>query len=192
NIQVQNKNQNVITTKAPGKSNYRGESRSLNLRARKQSNLSYLEQAGLFTQVHRFLLVQLAEKRIVQVFDKADCLAGRLHFGTQFLIDFGELVEGKHGFLNGKSFQFALDLEILQLICAQHYFGGDVDKGHIVGLGNEWHSPGSPRICFDHVDLFVFNGELDIQQTAYVQRESQFPGIFFHLPDDVFRKLERW
>ena len=104
----------------------------------------------------------MPEVGIAEIFDEPDRLAGGLHFRSQLFVDAGELVKAEDRLLDGKPFELFLEGEIRQLVVADHDLGGDVEVGYLVGLCNKGGGPGGPGIGFDHKDIAVLDGELNI------------------------------
>jgi len=72
------------------------------------------------------------------------------------------------------------DIEVAQLMGAQHDFGRNIEIRHFVGFGNKRRGARCPGIGFDHVYLVVFNGKLDIDQTLDIQGAGNFFGVLGH------------
>ena len=108
----------------------------------------------------------MPEIGVLEIRDKPDGFAGRFHFGAQLFIYFGEFIEGEHRFFNSIANQFAFDGEIFQLVYAQHDLRRNIDVRYIISLGDERNGARCAGVGLYHVNLFIFYGELNIQQVT--------------------------
>src|SRR5690606_7162691 len=74
-----------------------------------------------------------------------------------------------------------LDLEILQLFLAHHYFGGYVEVRHTISFGDERCSTAGPGVGLDDVYFTIFNSILYVDKPFDIQSQRYFLSIVYHL-----------
>ena len=56
---------------------------------------------------------------------------------------------------------------------ARHHLCGYSGNRRADGLGNKWHRSAGAGVCLQHIDVVVLHSELDIDQSAHIQRLCQ-------------------
>ena len=128
----------------------------------------------LAAQVHGFLLVQVTEERILQVFNEADGLTGRFHFRTELLCSRSGIFQRRTPVPDGVSVQLLVEAEVFQLVRTQHHFGGNVQIGNLISLGDERRGTTGTRIRFDHIHLLILHCELMLMSPRMFSALGEF------------------
>src|SRR5690606_6332596 len=145
----------------------------------------------LLAQVHFPSGVQFVERIILQTVYEQDAFSRTLHFRTQLFVHFVEFIKGEYRLLNGISLQLRVVFDILHLHFAQHHLGGIIDIWLLVGLGNEWHRPGSSRVGLNDIHLVVLDGKLDVDQSNGIQGKGDLFGVVLNLFHHQVSQIER-
>src|SRR5690606_26961349 len=143
-----------------------------------------------FAQMHAPFFVELAEPGISKIFDEADGLSRTFHFRPQFFVHMREFIEAEHRLFDREPFKVFLHFVIGEFFLPNHDFGGYIEIGYPVSLGNERGSPGGPGIGFDYVYLSIFDGELDVYRSLHIQMESDPAADINHFVDFQLAQVE--